>query len=129
MSASRSKDDGDFSFFDPETFTLLIWYRLFGQEQEESLQQRAHNVANIQRTNVSVRLPNADKNHGLAGGVYHSHGSAYFVVNRVELGQHNSVNLPRSLLVYVVRRMLDKRLIETPQLVHTIIPNQRFADK
>jgi hypothetical protein len=101
----------------------------FACRAQKSLQQRTDNVANIQRSNVSIGLSYTHENDGLTSGVHHGYSCPYLVIDSVELCQHNAINFPGSLLVYIVRSVLDKSLIETPQLVHPIIANEGFTDK
>ena len=84
-------------------------------------------MTHVQRTNVGIGLPHTHKHHGLASGVNHGHRGAHLVVDGVELGQHNAVNLPR--LVDAVGGVLDESLIETLQLVHAVVTNKSLANK
>jgi hypothetical protein len=97
--------------------------------EQKSFQERAHNVTNIQRSNVSVGLPDTHKNHGLACSVHHGYGSSHLIVDGVELGQNNTIDLSCSLFVHIMGSVLDESLIETSQLVHAVVPNEGFTDK
>ena len=89
-------------------------------------QKRLCDNVGVDRFQILIFLSGANENNGLVRGVGHGDGCADLVIDRVELGQYDSVDHAWAALK---TRVIDQRLIEFRHLIDSFVSDQRLANE
>jgi hypothetical protein len=87
-----------------------------------SVEEGPDDGGDVHPLDVAVLLSGAHEHDGLAGGVDHGDGGAHLVVDRVELGEDDAVDLPG--LGHVRRNKVGQRQVEAAELVHRLVAHK-----
>lgn len=94
--------------------------------ESRSVHEEVDDGIDIEFLEVSVLLADTDKEDGDAGGVDHGEGGTDFLIDSVELGEHDSIDETRLL---IDRSVLVEGGVEFGQLVYSIVSHEGLSHK